>query len=192
MTNKNTCEMKNKSKEKHQDLSVFLSLILRHKPEVVDVVIDINGWTNVNTLIRNINKNSEYTIDNEILDEIVETDKKGRYSYNSDKTKIRANQGHSLPHVDLNLLERKPLDILYHGTGIKSIEGIKSNGINKRGRNHVHLSADLGVATEVGKRHGSPFVFKVDAKRMYKDGYKFYLSDNGVWLTDFVPKEYLI
>lgn len=170
------------------DTSRFISLILRHKPEAIGIELDEHGWANVEELIVGIAKQQEFSM--EMLEEIVETDNKQRYSFNEDKTLIRANQGHSIP-VDVELTETTPPDILYHGTGEKYVDLISKQGLIPKSRLYVHLSKDIETATIVGKRHGNPVIYKVDALQMVKDGYKFYLSVNGVWLTKKVPIDYL-
>lgn len=179
------------SKEKHKSLSKFLSLILRHKPEVINITLDKHGWANVNELINNINSESNYKIDIQILEEIVETDNKMRYSFNEDKTLIRANQGHSIK-VDVELKEKVPPEILYHGTAEKYVESIDKEGLVPKSRLYVHLSKDSATATKVGSRHGKPVVYRIDSAKMHMDGFKFYISENGVWLTKEVPVQYLI
>lgn len=174
---------------KHDKLSVFISLILRHKPEVIDVHMDEFGYVNVDKLINGINKSGR-DIDFNILNSIVQEDKKGRYSFNEDKTLIRANQGHSID-VKVPLKEVMPPQYLYHGTATRFIESILANGINKMNRMHVHLSDNKETALQVGKRHGKPVFLTIDALKMHEDSFKFYLSENGVWLTEFVPKDYL-
>ena len=176
---------------KHEELSKFLALILRHKPETVGIQIDEHGWADVNDLIRKINAESTYEISHEILDEIVDTDDKQRYSYNSDKTKIRANQGHSIP-VDVELKECIPPQILYHGTSAVAYRAIQKEGIKPMSRLYVHLSPDTQTAFKVGSRHGDPRIIYVDTVGMRRDGYKFYQSANGVWLTYEVPPKYFI
>ena len=126
----------------------------------------------------------------EKLQEIVAKDQKGRYSFNEDKTKVRANQGHSIV-VDLKLEKQIPPEVLYHGTGIQNIPSILKEGIQKRSRQYVHLSMDIDTAIAVGKRHGKPVVLKVDTAKMVQDGYSFYISKNKVWLTEFVPERYI-
>lgn len=174
--------------KKDIDLGRFISLILRHKPETIGIQLDENGWADVNELLMGINRNGR-KINREDLERIVKENNKKRYIFNDDKTKIRANQGHSL-NVDVELKEAIPPNILYHGTGEKAIESIKREGIDKRNRQFVHLSADIDTAMKVGARHGRPFVFKVDAQKMHEDGYIFYLSENNVWLCEHIPKEY--
>jgi putative RNA 2'-phosphotransferase len=125
------------------------------------------------------------------LDQIVAKSPKQRFAFDPSGTRIRASQGHSV-HIDLGYPPTTPPDILWHGTGQKNVDSIMRTGLDKRQRTHVHLSADRETAITVGRRHGSPALFKVDAKQMHEDGYSFYISDNGVWLTDNVPVRYLI
>ena len=168
--------------------SKYISLILRHKPEVIGISLDEHGWANVSELVAGINKTQPFSMDQ--LEEIVRTDSKQRYSFNEDKTLIRANQGHSIP-VDVELPEKQPPEILYHGTGEKYVPSIDKQGLLPKSRLYVHLSKDSDTAIKVGTRHGKPVVYCVDAHQMTKDGYKFYLSVNGVWLTKKVPIKYL-
>ncbi len=168
--------------------SKFISLILRHKPEEIGITLDEHGWADVQALIEGVNKTHPLTMD--ILEEIVRTDEKGRYSFNEDHTLIRANQGHSIP-VDVELKETTPPEILYHGTGEKFITSIDKIGLIPKSRLYVHLSADRETAVNVGKRHGKPVIYRVRAGKMIEDGYPFYLSANGVWLTKEVPIKYL-
>lgn len=169
-------------------VSKYISLILRHKPETISISLDEHGWANVKELIDGVNKT--HKLDMNILEEIVETDDKQRYSFNEDKTKIRANQGHSV-NVDVELEEVEPPEYLWHGTGEKYVKSIREAGLISKSRLYVHLSDSYGTAILVGARHGKPMVFCVKSKQMYADGYKFYRSKNGVWLTKFVPVEYL-
>ena len=126
----------------------------------------------------------------EMLEEIVRTDEKQRYSFNEDKTLIRANQGHSVP-VDVELEQRTPPDVLWHGTGKKYVDSIDKVGLIPKSRLYVHLSADYKTAIKVGQRHGSPVVYQIDARRMSEEGYVFFRSVNGVWLIKAVPREYM-
>ena len=170
--------------------SVFISLILRHKPEVIGISLDRHGWANVQELIDGINKTEKYSIDMPTLEEIVRTDNKQRYSFNEDKTKIRANQGHSI-NVDVELKETVPPEILYHGTGEKNVDSINAEGLKPKSRLYVHLSKDIDTAIKVGSRHGKPVVYKISAGEMHRQGYQFYLSENGVWLTKIVPADFI-
>lgn len=164
--------------------SKLLSLVLRHRPEEIGIDLDKYGWADVEGVLNGIKCTMAE------LEEIVSTDDKNRYSFNEDKSKIRANQGHSIA-VDLGLEETIPPDELYHGTSERFIRSIMENGINKQSRQYVHLSSELETALNVGRRHGNPKVILVNAERMVRCGFKFYLSKNGVWLTDYVPKEFL-
>ena len=171
-------------------ISVFISLILRHKPDVIGISLDEHGWANVEELIQGINKTKKYSIDMSILEEIVRTDNKQRYSFNEDKSKIRANQGHSI-NVDVQLKVAVPPEILYHGTGEKYVSSINAEGLKPKNRLYVHLSKDVETAVTVGSRHGKAVVYTVASGEMYRLGYTFYLSENGVWLTKNVPVEFL-
>lgn len=168
--------------------SKYLSLILRHKPEAIGITLDEHGWADVKLLIEGIGKTHPF--DRETLEEIVRTDNKKRYSFNDDKTLIRANQGHSIP-VDVELPVEEPPEYLWHGTGQKFEVSIDKMGLIPKSRLYVHLSADRETAVKVGSRHGTPVVYRVDTGRMAGDGYIFYRSVNGVWLTKEVPAGYL-
>ena len=168
--------------------SIFISLILRHKPETIGIVLDEHGWANVDELIEGVNKT--HPLNREILDQIVAEDEKQRYSFNDDKTLIRANQGHSIP-VDVELPETEPPEILYHGTAEKYETDIDRMGLIPKSRLYVHLSGDKETAVNVGKRHGKPVIYEVESGKMHRDGILFYRSVNGVWLTKNVPVEYL-
>ena len=170
------------------DTSRFMSLILRHKPETIGIRLDEHGWANVDELIAGIAKTQKFNMD--ILEEIVRTDNKQRYSFNEDKTLIRANQGHSIP-VDVELEKQEPPDYLYHGTGEKYRVSIDEQGLIPKSRLYVHLSPDIDTAVKVGSRHGKPVVYRVWSGLMQKEGYEFYRSVNGVWLTKEVPTKYI-
>lgn len=167
----------------------FLSLILRHQPDVAGITLDPNGWADVDVLLAGMRRKG-HSIDMAILEEIVETNDKKRYYFNEDKTKIRANQGHSI-QVDVELKEAEPPEYLYHGTADRFVDVIMKTGLQKRSRNHVHLSKDRETAVNVGGRHGKPMVLRILAQTMRRDGYVFYLSENGVWLVDEVPVSYI-
>ena len=171
-----------------KETSKFISLILRHKPDVIGITLDEHGWANVDELIAGVSKT--HPIDMAILEQIVDEDEKQRYSFNEDKTLIRANQGHSIP-VDVELEEKEPPEILFHGTGEKYTASIDKEGLIPKTRLYVHLSSDEATAAKVGQRHGKPVIYKVKSGNMYRVGYKFYLSVNGVWLTKSVPVQYL-
>lgn len=173
---------------KEKNISKYISLILRHKPEVIGITLDEHGWAEVNELIEGIRKSTDF--DMTILEKIVAEDEKQRYSFNEDKTLIRANQGHSIP-VDVELEKKTPPATLWHGTGEKFTVSIDSMGLIPKSRLYVHLSSDQQTAKKVGARHGKPVIYQVDTEAMNRDGYEFFLSVNGVWLTKVVPVQYL-
>ncbi|HFL2422519.1 TPA: RNA 2'-phosphotransferase [Clostridioides difficile] len=174
---------------KKDKLSIFISLILRHKPETIGIKLDDYGYADVNELIEKIN-NTGRNINIEILEQIVKEDNKQRYSFNDDRSKIRANQGHSI-NVNVELRELEPPKYLYHGTATRFLDNIKNEGIIKQSRLYVHLSRDIDITVKVGKRHGTPVVLKINTGKMYENGYKFYLSENNIWLCKYIPFEYV-
>lgn len=174
-------------KEKHQKISVKLSWYLRHNKDIEAFKKDENwnGSVPVEWILK------ELEINMTILDEIVETDKKGRYSFNSDKTTIKANQGHSV-NVNLGLIPSEPPKILYHGTNQNVKDIILDTGLKPMNRQFVHLSEDIETASVVGKRRvGDLVILKIDSESMYKDNIEFVKSQNGVWLVDIVNPKYL-
>lgn len=170
--------------------SKFLSLLLRHQPEVIGLELDSNGWAEVDELIRLANADRPDQLDRELIEIVVSTNTKQRFVLSEDGERIRANQGHSI-EVDLGLTPVAPPSKLFHGTASRFLESIMADGLTKQSRQHVHLSADLSTATNVGTRHGSPRVLVVDAAAMHAAGYEFFQSANGVWLTDAVPPQFL-
>lgn len=165
--------IKNKSKR--------LAYLLRHDRKYQ---FDANGWREVSDLTE------KHGFTFEELCVIVDANNKQRFEFSEDMQYIRARQGHSI-HVDVELEECVPPPILFHGTAEHSVNSILKEGLKSQNRLYVHLSSTMGTAINVGKRHGAPVVIKVDAQKMFKDGAKFYLSRNGVWLTDYVATEYL-
>jgi len=177
------------SENENTHLSKLLSYILRHKPEEYGIVLDENGYANVDELISKLNAHNE-NISFEILQYIVDTNNKKRFAFNNDLTKIRASQGHSVD-VELGYSEQQPPAILYHGTVEKFLASIMQDGLQKMQRHHVHLSTDKTTATKVAERRGIPIILEIKAGEMFANGHKFYLSDNGVWLTDYVPAQFI-
>jgi len=170
--------------------SKFLSLVLRHNPGMISLSLDKNGWANLDELIDKASKKRmSYT--QEEIEEIVKTCNKQRFALNDDKTKIRANQGHSLKTIDLELEAVTPPEYLYHGTVAKFMENIRTKGLLKMSRQHVHMSKDLETAINVGSRRGKPIILNLRTGAMHKDGYIFHCSKNGVWLTNQVPVKYI-
>ena len=171
-------------------ISKFLSLVLRHDPGKIGLELDDQGWADVEELIsKAADKNMVFS--RLELEEVVVTNDKQRFAYNADKSKIRANQGHSID-VELQLEKRQPPEVLYHGTVNRFLESIKAQGLQKMSRHHVHLSADRLTAEKVGSRRGQAVILIVRSGEMSRAGIEFYQSANGVWLTDSVPIEYIV
>ncbi len=182
--------LKNMNEKDLKRTSKFLSLILRHQPEKIGLTLDTHGWASVDELIKKSNSNN-ISFTKEELDFVVRTNDKQRFTFNEDKTKIRANQGHSLKNVTIVTETKTPPPFLYHGTVAKFIPSIKENGLQKMSRQHVHLSSDLETAKKVGSRRGKPIILTVQSDHMHKKGFKFFLSENGVWLTNLVPTQFI-
>ena len=162
-----------------------ISYLLRHDPK--DLNMDKNGYVLVDDLLKKIE------VTKSDLDWIVENNDKKRFSYSEDGTKIRASQGHSIK-VDTQLKTTRPPMILYHGTKLENLGSIQRTGLEKRNRLHVHLTDNLDTAHAVGKRYSKrfkPLILEINSGAMYADGFKFYLSENKVWLTDNVPFKYI-
>ena len=169
--------------------SKFLSYLLRHEPDSLRLAMDAHGWVSIDQIIEN-SAASAAPITRAQIQEIVRSSAKQRFAISADGVKIRANQGHSVP-VDLDLSPCLPPDELYHGTAEKNLLLIQATGLSRQSRHHVHLSSDPKTARQVGMRHGKPIVFTIQASAMQAHGHLFYLTENGVWLSDCVPPEYL-
>ncbi|WP_426340509.1 RNA 2'-phosphotransferase [Pseudoduganella sp. S-14] len=169
--------------------SKFLSLVLRHKPEEIGLVLDQNGWASIDELIALANARGT-NLNRSQIEFIVENSDKKRFAISADGTKIRANQGHSV-EIALGLPPQTPPERLYHGTATRFLGSIRESGLHSAARQHVHLSSDHATAEKVGSRHGKPVVLTVEAGQMARDGHFFYISENGVWLTEAVPAKYL-
>jgi len=173
-------------KKKLDNTSKFLSLILRHKPETIGLTLDTGGWLNIQDIVSNANIDLNY----EIIEHVVKTSEKKRFSISEDKKMIRANQGHSI-HVNLDLKPIQPPQYLYHGTAKRFVDGIFDEGLLPQKRQYVHLSTNYETAYKVATRHGKPIILVIDAKKMYENGGIFHQSKNGVWLTKRVEKCYI-
>ncbi|NVM74669.1 putative RNA 2'-phosphotransferase [Duganella sp. SG902] len=178
------------SKSRLESTSKFLSLILRHAPETIGIQLDANGWADVAELLEKAAQHGK-PITRELLNEVVATSDKKRFAFSADEQSIRANQGHSVAAVDLELRPTPPPPVLYHGTASRFVDSIKATGLRSQSRNHVHLSSQMETAVSVGKRHGSPVVLTIQAQAMHAQGHPFYLSENGVWLTADVPAAFI-
>ncbi|MEX8193458.1 RNA 2'-phosphotransferase [Comamonas guangdongensis] len=169
--------------------SKFLSLVLRHSPQTIGLKLDGAGWVQTQELLVCLARAGR-SMSLEELQAVVADNNKQRFAFSEDGTRIRANQGHSIP-VELELTSRRPPAELYHGTATRFLDAIFREGLKRQSRHHVHLSASTETAGAVGRRHGKLALLRVDAARMAVDGHVFYCSDNGVWLTDAVPVAYL-
>ncbi len=170
-------------------LSKFLSLVLRHDPGVVGVVLDPSGWVAIDHLVARCRAHGK-TLTRELLETIVATSDKQRFAISDDGQRVRANQGHSI-EVELNYAPAAPPDLLFHGTVASSLTAIRADGLRRMARHHVHLSLDLATARIVGARRGPPIVLTIAAGRMHREGLVFFRAANGVWLTDHVPAAYV-
>ena len=166
-------------------ISKRVSYVLRHCPDSIGLPLDEAGWADVDALLKGLR------IEREILVEVVENNPKRRFEFDASGTRIRARQGHSV-EVDLGYQPQVPPDVLFHGTPEANLASIRESGLHRAGRHHVHLSTDRALMLEVGRRRGKPALVTVDAARMHADGHQFFLTENGVWLTEAVPAEYLV
>ncbi|MHA3915283.1 RNA 2'-phosphotransferase [Halovulum sp. GXIMD14793] len=169
-----------------KQISKYLSLVLRHAPEKAGVTLDAQGWVSVDALLAG----STLPITRSDLDRVVRDSDKQRFAISPDGSRIRANQGHSVP-VELDLEEVTPPELLYHGTVAKALEVIRAEGLKPMKRHHVHLSPDIETAQTVGARRGKPVILTILAGQMAADGLRFWRSENGVWLTDAVAAPYI-
>lgn len=174
--------------EKRKKISKSLSYWLRHRPEVIGITLNNEGWTNVKELIEKAQLEVQFDLDE--LKEVVVSCDKQRFSFSEDFSNIRASQGHSVK-INLSFKEITAPPVLYHGTAEQFIESIKKKGLLPGKRHHVHLSKDIETASKVGQRHGKLVILKIDTIKMQDAGFAFYISDNGVYLTDSVPKKFI-
>lgn len=170
-------------------ISKFLSLVLRHWPEKIGLALDPAGWVEVDELLRACQRHG-FPLSQAELENVVIANDKQRFSFNENKTRIRASQGHSV-EVELGYQPAQPPERLYHGTVERFLPSIMEKGLLKGQRHHVHLSPDRATATKVGARRGKPIILTIHSGQMYRDGHVFYQSANGVWLTEHVPPAYL-
>lgn len=169
--------------------SKFLSLVLRHQPELIGLILDESGWVEVDTLLRQSAIHGK-PLTQDDLARLIATSDKQRFALSEDGKRIRANQGHSV-QVNLGLVPQAPPDHLFHGTATRFLDSIRAAGLQKQARHHVHLSAEKSTATAVGKRHGHPALLLIKAGEMHRAGHASFLSENGVWLVDHVPVSFV-
>ena len=177
----------------NNSISRYIVTLLRHRPEQINLTMDKQGWVLVDELLEKLKTHDNLEITIPEIQYMVKVNSKKRFALKleDDKFYIRANQGHSIRSLEMDYKPVVPPDVLYHGTGQKSVKSILASGIVSRSRQYVHLSNDVETAINVGVRHGKPRIFFVNTKQMHEDGIKFYCSENGVWLTEFVDAKYL-
>ncbi|GAA5422002.1 RNA 2'-phosphotransferase [Tetragenococcus halophilus] len=175
--------------EKLTKISKQLALVLRHHPEKINITLDEYGRVEINELINKFNAHYSRKIDRQKIEEIINNSPRQRYVIEG--TKIRALYGHSVSVLPLQEAVIPP-KILYHGTSQAAAKIIQAEGLNKMGREFVHLSEKLETAIKIGSRHDtSPIIFQVYAKKAATDGYAFYSPKSGVWLVENLPAIYL-
>jgi putative RNA 2'-phosphotransferase len=172
------------------EASKFLSYVLRHEPESIGLSLDREGWANMAALIEGAARSGK-PIDRDLIQQVVASSDKKRFALSDDGLRIRAVQGHSTDKVDIHFVEKVPPEFLYHGTATRFVESIHTEGLLPGERQYVHLSEDVQTAMSVGQRYGKPVVLKIEALRMYQQGFKFFMAENGVWLTNSVHASFI-
>ncbi len=175
--------------KQHAETSKFLSYVLRHEPQSIDLVLDREGWADITALIAGARQIGR-ELDEALVRSVVESNDKKRFSISEDGLRIRAVQGHSTESVAITYTEKRPPEFLYHGTATRFLESILKEGLKPCERQHVHLSEDVQTATAVGQRYGKSIVLKVEALRMCQQGFKFFQAENKVWLTEKVSVDF--
>jgi putative RNA 2'-phosphotransferase len=171
------------------EISKFLSLILRHKPDEIGLYIDEYGWAAISEIVTK-SKEKGLNISVEMILEVAATSEKKRFAISEDLTRIKANQGHSYDVIH-TFVKASPPIVLYHGTAKRNVSSITEKGLVKGNRHHVHLSESKNVAFEVGKRYGEPIIIEINSFLMDKEGIPFMISENNIWLVDYVAPKYL-
>ena len=172
------------------EISKFLSYVLRHEPQAIGISLDNEGWANIDALINGANASGK-SLTLELIQQVVDDSNKKRFSISDDGARIRAAQGHSTNTVNITYTEKEPPEFLYHGTATRFLEPIQNEGLKPGERHYVHLSEDEQIAIAVGKRYGKPVVLKIEALRMHQQGFKFLQAENGVWLVAYVAAQFL-
>ncbi|HCN44343.1 MAG TPA: RNA 2'-phosphotransferase [Pseudomonas sp.] len=178
------------NRKQREETSKFLSYVLRHEPQAIGIQLDSQGWVEIDALIHGAARHGRLLQRDDIL-ETVASNEKQRFAVSADGSRIRASQGHSTMSVAIEHEAKEPPALLYHGTASRFLDSIRLGGLIAGSRHHVHLSHEQHTAIDVGRRHGSPAVLEVDAAGMYRQGFRFFQADNGVWLTEQVPVEFL-
>ena len=179
------------SKKRFDELSKFLSYVLRHEPEAIGLELSQEGWADIDMLIACAAR-KEQVFDRELLERVVIESEKKRFIISEDKRYVRAAQGHSTRNVNIQYVQMIPPEFLYHGTATRFLESIYKEGIIAGARHYVHLSESTETAYSVGLRYGKAVILEVEALRMHDLGFKFFQAENNVWLIDKVPADWLI
>jgi putative RNA 2'-phosphotransferase len=182
--------MQMRSLTRHEEqIGRFLVMVLRHKPDVLELKLDAAGWVSVLSLLESLGRKGT-PLFREQLELIAAQNDKRRFEFSADGQSIRASQGHSIK-VELGYPAAVPPEVLYHGTTNGVVDSIRQQGLIKGQRHAVHISSDEATALRVGSRHGTPIVLKIRAGAMHRGGFVFFLSTNGVWLTERVPPSFI-
>jgi len=170
-------------------VSKFLSYVLRHHPESIGLDISDSGWVETEKLIQKANQ-TDIDLNFPRLTNIVRNSSKKRFAFNHDKSKIRANYGHSID-VDLDLVSQSPPEKLFHGTADRFLDSIKKQGLTPQNRNFVHLSINKTAAQKIGQRHGDPVILEINSYHMDRKGWRFYTSGKDIWLVKKVQPKFI-
>jgi putative RNA 2'-phosphotransferase len=170
-------------------ISKTLSYWLRHRPGAAGLALDAQGWASVDAVLAALAQ-ARLPHDIDTLLAVVEYNDKQRFELAADLSRMRARQGHSIA-VELALAPTEPPALLFHGTPEAALAAILQQGLRKMRRHHVHLCADIDTAERVGARRGRAAVLEIDAAAMFAAGHIFFVTGNGVWLTEAVPPHFL-
>lgn len=178
-------------------ISRYLCRILRHKPEEIGnphEIMDVHGWVSVDTLIKGINENGKHHLTKSMLEKIVAEDNKGRYRFDSFKSKIKCCQGHTIDWIEPELTYKEPPEFLYHGTNTNAMNKILASGhISKMKRHSVHMQADIEKARQSAERwHMTPVILKIAALDLYNKGIRFGVTENEVWCAEEIPADAIV
>lgn len=173
-------------RKQRDDLSKYLSYLLRHEPQSIGLQLDDQGWADLDDLIEQSSRHGRPISRDDILEVVATSDKK-RFTLSDDNRRIRAAQGHTTKSVQLEYPQSTPPEHLYHGTASRFLDSIQAHGLVPGERHHVHLTASPATALETGKRYGKPVLLRIAARKMHEQGVRFYLTENEVWLCTEVP-----
>jgi putative RNA 2'-phosphotransferase len=166
-------------------ISKTLSYWLRHAPEAGGMTLDGAGWTSTEAVLVAL-RAAGLPGTPEDLERVVSQSDKNRFELSPSRERIRARQGHSVD-VEGDWQVATPPKLLFHGTVDRFLDSILIEGLVAKARHHVHLSPDLETARRVGARRGKPAILEIMAGDLADAGMTFYVTGNGVWLTDHVP-----